>query len=380
MNNNQEDGFITQAASPPAIDIPAGASVSVSIVDTGCVIHGPVSTFMTPHYVGHDQLEAPAYTFLVQHASGRKVLFDLGVRQDWQNLAPVIVRHVQEPGWSIDCEHSVASFLQDRGVDVAGGAIESVIWSHHHFDHTGDPSTFPGSTSLTVGKGMKEALLPGYPANPKSPLLESDFAGRELVEIDFDQTALRIGRFRAHDYFGDGSFYLLDAPGHALGHMCGLARTTSTMEGATEDTFVFMGADTAHHGGEFRPTKYLPLPKNISPSPLPKHSQACPGHLFEALHPEQKANAPFYGLADGSPNHDHAQAEETCDWMKEFDPLDHVFIVIAHDNSLRDPRVGIQWWPIGDLNDWKKRDCRNKARWGFLSDFSGALEARETRL
>jgi hypothetical protein len=32
-------------------------------------------------------------------------------------------------------------------------------------------------------------------------------------EISFDESDLEIGGFRALDYFGDGSFYLLDAPG-----------------------------------------------------------------------------------------------------------------------------------------------------------------------
>ena len=36
--------------------------------------------------------------------------------------------------------------------------------------------------------------------------------GRPTREIEFDN-ALDIGGFRAFDYFGDGSFYLLDAPG-----------------------------------------------------------------------------------------------------------------------------------------------------------------------
>lgn len=39
--------------------------------------------------------------------------------------------------------------------------------------------------------------------------------GRNLREVNFDTDAngLRIGRFQAIDYYGDGSFYLLDAPG-----------------------------------------------------------------------------------------------------------------------------------------------------------------------
>jgi hypothetical protein len=42
------------------------------------------------------------------------------------------------------------------------------------------------------------------------------------------------------------------------------ARTTNG--GAGADTFVFMGGDACHHGGEFRPTEYRPLPEIQSES------------------------------------------------------------------------------------------------------------------
>jgi hypothetical protein len=97
MSATQDNDFITPPAPPPAITIPTGASVAVSIIDTGTNIQAPMSTFLTPSYPGHDSLDVPAYSFLVEHASGRKVLFDLGVRQDWQNLSPVIVARLKEP-------------------------------------------------------------------------------------------------------------------------------------------------------------------------------------------------------------------------------------------------------------------------------------------
>ncbi len=55
--------------------------------------------------------------------------------------------------------------------------------------------------------------MPGYPSNPDAPIRESDYKGRNVREISFADTNLKVGRFRALDYFGDGSFYLLDAPG-----------------------------------------------------------------------------------------------------------------------------------------------------------------------
>ena len=48
--------------------------------------------------------------------------------------------------------------------------------SHSHLDHVGDPSTFPNSTTLVVGPGFHDIFLPGYPADPKGQVLESDYA------------------------------------------------------------------------------------------------------------------------------------------------------------------------------------------------------------
>lgn len=94
--------------------------------------------------------------------------------------------------------------------------------------------------------------FPGYPSNPDSQILESDYADREFKEIEFSN--LRIGEFPAYDYFGDGSFYLLDTPGHAIGHLCGLARTTTN-----PDTFILLGGDVCHYQGVMRPSPQLPL-------------------------------------------------------------------------------------------------------------------------
>lgn len=70
---------------------------------------------------------------------------------------------------------------------------------------------FPKSTELVVGPGFKSSpsLLPGFPHNVDSPVAAAAFEERDLVEIGFEDTGLEIGGFRAHDFFGDGSFYLL---------------------------------------------------------------------------------------------------------------------------------------------------------------------------
>jgi hypothetical protein len=34
-----------------------------------------------------------------------------------------------------------------------------------------------------------------------------------MVRLNLDEGSLEIGGFKAHDYFEDGSFYVLDVPG-----------------------------------------------------------------------------------------------------------------------------------------------------------------------
>jgi len=376
MGSFSTDAYLHEAKPAPEFTIPTGASIKVSIINTTGAFEVPLGAFMSPVQPGHEILKAPAFSFLIEHSSGRKLVFDLGCRKDWRNLPPKVLDIVTQPDWKIEVEKSIADILQENGVDTAGGAIEGIIWSHWHYDHIGDPSTFPGSTDLYVGPGTTEAFLPAYPANPESVLLESDFAGREVKVADFQSKPLKIGKYPAIDFFGDGSFYLLDAPGHAIGHICGLARTTSASEGDTEDTFIFMGADTAHHGGEFRPTEYLPLPKNISPSPYKRvHPSFCPGDVFEAIHPHGKGTSPFYNINKGIP-FDTEQAHATCGQMQEFDALENVFVIIAHDGSLLESEVGMTWFPRATLKDWKKNDLAKKARWGFLKDFIQAVHSQ----
>ena len=367
------------AKAPPALNLPPGASVKVQIIDTTSRIRAPVSAFMLPGITGHECLQAPAFSFLVEQPSThRKVVFDLGLRKDWENLPPVILNQLKPPHWAVNVEKNVAEILQDSGIDVAGGAIEAVIWSHWHFDHTGDVSSFPASTILVGGAGVRDNLFPTYPTAESSPLAESDFTGREYREIDFQKESTgEIAPFKFYDYFKDGSFYLLDAPGHAIGHLCGLARVTSVQEGDAEDTFVMMGADTAHHGGAIRPNAYFPLPREISPSPLPgRYPLVCPGHLFEAAHPEKSASEPFYRLNNDTP-HNRDQAVHSLEALRQFDAAENVFVIIAHDDTLLNPEVGIEWFPHGSLKNWKVDDLATKARWRFLKDFTGAVEASE---
>lgn len=323
---------------------------------------------------GFDGIEVPTYCFLVSNGR-RHVVFDLGVRRDWENYAPNTTNLIRR---TTNCQVAMnISEILDEQADASGDPssirsadIEAIIWSHHHFDHIGDPSTFPASTALIVGPGVSQLCWPGYPSRQDAMVLDADIKGRDLREIDFSAKPLRIGPFDAFDYFEDGSFYLLDSPGHSTGHMTALARVTTG--GPDGDSFVFMGADACHHPGVLRPSEYLPLPAKVSMQ-LPKHTNRepaalCPGEALQQLQRNGNAAEPFF---DVSPVlfPDIVKARDTVRKIMELDAADDVLIILAHDRSIKDH---IDLFPKS-INDWRVKGVRSSTRWLFCTDFSGAL-------
>ncbi|KFY74810.1 hypothetical protein V499_05190 [Pseudogymnoascus sp. VKM F-103] len=354
----------------PPIEIPASSNiVTVRVIDTTTRLHMPVGTMFDPLIKGHTTLASPSYSFLIENERlERKVLYDLGTQQKWQEQAPCVVDMIRTYGWDVRVEKDVADILEEHRVSLS--AIEAIIWGHWHWDHLGDPSTFPTSTDVVVGPGFLEEFLPGGKPIEDSPIKEEYYKDRNLREISEAHFNLKFGEFAAFDYFGDGSFLLINSPGHAIGHMCALARTTTN-----PDTFIFMGGDIASHAGEFRPTKYVPLPSLISPNPLNFLSpKPCPGHLFESIHPQRCGNSPFYRMGtwpDGDPtNEDVPAAVESQQKLQLVDAhSDQVFVILSHDENVGDV---IDFFPK-IANGWKELGWGDKARWMFLGDFKEAI-------
>ncbi|KKK20297.1 hypothetical protein P175DRAFT_0439724 [Aspergillus ochraceoroseus IBT 24754] len=369
--------FLARPKTPPQLHIPSSSStVTVRVIDSTTSLFLNPPLFWQPEVKGFNGINVPIYCFLVSNGD-RHVLFDLGVRRDWDNYAPKTVDLIRRTT-QVKTEKNVSEILDSHedwvgpGPAVRSKDIEAVIWSHHHFDHIGDPSTFPPSTDLVLGPGVKAFCWPAYPSNPDSLVLDSDIQGRKVREIDFAADSpqiCKIGRFNAFDYFGDGSFYLLDAPGHSLGHLCALARVTAGPDGDSDNSsFVFMGADACHHPGVLRPTEYLPLPVGISPSPVRKYPHICPGEMLQGLQPHGNATEPFFTLSPVLfPEYDVAL--DTVRKIEELDAADNIFIILAHDESIKE---SLDLFPR-PINDWKAKGLRSETRWLFCKDFEDAL-------
>ncbi len=201
--------------------------------------------------------------------------------------------------------------------------------------------------------------------------------GRELLELYFttNDNNLKIGGFNAIDYFGDGSFYILDSPGHAIGHLCGLVRTKSSCAGP--DSFIFMGADSCHHGGALRPSEHIPFPDSFLPNPLDASSSIpCPGAVFEALLKRngRTTDKPFFEIPhfpDGEGFfHDVEESRKTLTKVQKADATDDVFVVLAHDDSL----LGIVDFFPKEANAWREKGWGKSARWAFLKYFGKVVQ------
>ncbi|KAF2033396.1 hypothetical protein EK21DRAFT_59087 [Setomelanomma holmii] len=221
---------------------------------------------------------APDYVFLVEHtASGDKYVFDLGMRKDLENLPPLLKEHTLP---QFKCEpQSPAEILQEHGTpEQQPEKIKAVIFSHMHFDHVGDGAKAGfGDAEMWVGPTCCTYARPGYPVDQKAATLTETLptdGSRKIIEAYISDDILKkagdsrvgkvndafmkglyngielknvewkgVGAFdRGFDVFGDGSAYLLDAPGHSSGHQMLLVRTSSS-----PGTFVLLAGDSFHH-------------------------------------------------------------------------------------------------------------------------------------
>ncbi|KAJ4159848.1 uncharacterized protein LMH87_007787 [Akanthomyces muscarius] len=367
----------------PKVILPASDNiVLVRAIDTESKLVCNADAFVQPTITGHEKLNFTTMCFLIEHeaeSGGTEyILFDCGLRKDFWNTTPDIQRKIGSFVPGMDVRRGVDEILVDQGFDLSD--LKAMVWSHWHWDHIGDGSKYPSSTDIVVGPGFTENFVPGWPEDPNGRVPSSSLKGHRIHEPDFP---LEVGGFPAHDYFGDGSFYLLDVPGHAVGHISALARTTP-------DSFIFMGGDCSHYAGMLRPTEYVPMPATIPPGQLDAYyPPMCPCSLFTALHPtvgrtatngnggehtksssDEARSRPFYDVSR-KPHGAYEfgdLAQESVDKVKILDAQKNIFVCLAHDRALMEVLPLYNRNVDAVINDWNNCGYKEKTRWGFLNE------------
>lgn len=218
----------------------AKASVTVS------ALHGGTFTLPLKLFIAgateKDRSTVPSLCFLLLHtdeASGKKtnIIFDLGLRRDTENYLPSIRQHLttRQP---LDTSLDVRQSLLNGGVHPQD--ISNIIISHVHWDHTGTPADYP-QAQFWVGSGALDVLANGLGGHLGHQHFESDlFSDLNVKEFppprrDGDASTAadggadnkgwtKVGDILVYDFMGDGSIYVVDAPGHLPGHVNLLAR------------------------------------------------------------------------------------------------------------------------------------------------------------
>ncbi|TCD64056.1 hypothetical protein EIP91_004605 [Steccherinum ochraceum] len=187
----------------------------------------------------------PASAFLLRHSRTQDTfLLDIGIRKDWQTgLPPPILRIIRDSPFRVYVPEDVPTALAKGGLKPAD--IQHICFTHIHFDHVGVPNDYTNATFL-IGEGARALLENGYPKNPNSvfdvDLFPADRTRFLSPSSKTDAAEWKpLGPFRhTFDFYGDGSLYIIDAPGHMAGHLMVLARTSS------DGGWMMLAGDAAH--------------------------------------------------------------------------------------------------------------------------------------
>lgn len=195
----------------------------------------------------------PILCFLIDHsATHKKILVDCGLRKDLHSYGvPAIDSLIHRSPLRYFVPQSCLESLAE-GV-IAPNQIDIVFITHCHFDHVGNAPSFLTS-QFVVGGDTRELFEQAYPEDPLSLYAEDILPKDRTTYID---DWVPLGPFpRTRDFFGDGSLYLVDAPGHLPGHMNVLARTSA------DGAWIYLAGDSCYHSkvstGEARIAEGMP--------------------------------------------------------------------------------------------------------------------------
>ncbi|OAP57645.1 hypothetical protein AYL99_08383 [Fonsecaea erecta] len=200
----------------------------------------------------------PSMCFLIEHqstnsAAPTRVVFDLGIKRDLTLYAQPATQHHITTRQPVYSSADARSSLMSGGLDPATD-IDVVVLSHIHWDHIGLPADYKRATFI-VGSGTLHILEHGAPHYPRERIETGALPVSQTKELppvpDSDRKHMAATSQTTHtwtsistlprvvDFFGDGSLYIVDAPGHIHGHVNALLRVGPTR-------WVYLGGDCCH--------------------------------------------------------------------------------------------------------------------------------------
>jgi glyoxylase-like metal-dependent hydrolase (beta-lactamase superfamily II) len=276
------------------------SKIRVQILSGG-FLHLPMKYFVAGSDP-NDVRRVPSMSWLLEHEpTGQKVIFDLGIRKDIEKYTPAVFERLQNVIKS-EVPKDVFASLTQRHIDPSSD-IRAIIFSHLHYDHIGDPSKFGPKTEFLIGPGAKQ-LLHGpdsYPCNAfshfDSKLLPKDRTV-ELPPADDRSFWAPLGPFPdVHDFFGDQSMYIINAPGHCPGHINLLVRSDVNQ-------WMLLAGDTTHD------------------------TRILNGIGMTAVYLDEKTGR------SKCAHHDKELAEIHLQRVREMRKLENVQVILAHDNAI----------------------------------------------
>lgn len=157
------------------LTLPASDSIiRLRAIDAKMYLSVHSQRFLEPEIPGFETVNMTSVCYLIEHPSlNKKVLFDCGARKDFENYSPIMKERLNAIVKGLKIEADVNDILTEASIQLE--SIDSLIWSHWHWDHHGAAEKFPTSVEIVVGPGFKENFMPAYPTDPKGALLDADF-------------------------------------------------------------------------------------------------------------------------------------------------------------------------------------------------------------
>lgn len=107
---------------------PSDATVDVKAFNVAnFTLNNLTSVFLNPVLPGREDLTLPLQAFLIEHKpTKKKLMFDLAMRNDPQNLPPAFSSFFSSKAITFDPFKDITELLQDGGVSL--DSIEAVFW------------------------------------------------------------------------------------------------------------------------------------------------------------------------------------------------------------------------------------------------------------